>query len=192
MKRVLLATLLGALTLFVWGFLSWTVLHLHDSTYRPIPHDAEVRDVLDQNISETGVYYYPPEPASMSDEAAVNQWERLHEAGPLFTVMFQKEGRPVMHPLTFVYGLISYLIICFLISLFIRQVVDQLSNYLQRVLAITGFGIAAAIASYINIGVWLYVPWGYAIMMGIDLVIGWLLAGLVISAIVRPEHRYKV
>lgn len=192
MKKVILASLLGMLVLFIWGFISWTVFHLHGSAIQELPEGDSIATVLDQHIEENGAYYYPGEPPSNTSAEEYKTYTEKHENGPLFMVLFKKDGAGVMDPAIFIRGLIIQLLITFLISYIMKQVVDLLGVYLQRVLFVTGLGLIAVLGTYFTQWNWFYYPTLYTVMMSVDLLAGWILAGLVISAIIKPEHKYKV
>jgi len=62
MKKQLIATLVGALILFVWQFLSWAVLPVHHSEYGHTPNQDKIMEVLNQNLTEEGTYMVPGVP----------------------------------------------------------------------------------------------------------------------------------
>ena len=60
--------LVGGITLFTWGFVSWVVLTWHLDTVR---HDSGVTVVVEDiegHLQETGVYYFPPMPTMVPDD----------------------------------------------------------------------------------------------------------------------------
>jgi hypothetical protein len=192
MKKVLLSALLGMIVLFVWGFLSWTVIHIHGSSLQPLPNGDALANQLSENLPASGVYYYPQEPAPDASDAEKNDLLEKHMEGPIFSVFYNEQGADMMNPLIFIKGLVISFLIAFLIAFIMKQVVDLLGVYIQRLLFVMGIAVLAVLGTFITQWNWMYWPTLYSLMMSFDLIIGWTLAGLVISALIKPEHKYKV
>lgn len=193
MKKILFAAVAGMIVYFLWGLVSWTVLQLHDGSLLPFPDEASTTvQALEDDLPNTGVYYYPPQPEDMSDKGQVKRFSELHEGGPIFSVFYLKEGRPVMDWRLFLKSAINYFLLSFLLAFALRQVVESLSSWVQRVLFVTVIGVVIALATYVDNWIWLYHPLPYVVMMSVDLIIRWLLLGMVIAFIIKPERKYKV
>ena len=83
MGRILIAGLLGAVVLFVWGFVSWMFVGWHEATLSKLPDETVVLTYLREQVPEPGVYVFPYMPEDMSDDAAVAANEALHKQGPV-------------------------------------------------------------------------------------------------------------
>jgi hypothetical protein len=59
MKKQLVGTLVAGLILFVWQFLSWSVLSTHKSAFGYTPNQDKIMEALNQNLSEEGTYMIP-------------------------------------------------------------------------------------------------------------------------------------
>lgn len=70
MKKQLIATLVGAIILFVWQFLSWAVLPVHHSEYGYTPNQDKILEALNQNLTEAGTYMIPGVPPGTPHEQA--------------------------------------------------------------------------------------------------------------------------
>lgn len=75
MKKLIIGALVGALLLFFWQFLSWTVLNIHGSNMAHTPNQDAILEVLNENLS-TGDYYVPRPP----DEASSEEQEAFFES----------------------------------------------------------------------------------------------------------------
>jgi hypothetical protein len=58
MKKQLIATLVGAIIVFIWQFLSWTTLNVHGSEYKYTANQDKIIEALTQNLEE-GSYMLP-------------------------------------------------------------------------------------------------------------------------------------
>ena len=70
MKKQLIATLVGAVILFVWQFLSWSALGIHNSEYGYTANQDKIMEALNQNLTEAGTYFLPGVPPGTSNEQA--------------------------------------------------------------------------------------------------------------------------
>jgi len=59
LKQIIIGGIVGGITLFFWGFISWAVMDWHFYT---VQHDEGTRAVvanIETQLPETGVYYFP-------------------------------------------------------------------------------------------------------------------------------------
>lgn len=70
MKKQLIATLVGAIILFVWQFLSWAVLPVHQSEYGYTPNQDKIMEALNQYLTEENTYMVPGVPPGTPHEQA--------------------------------------------------------------------------------------------------------------------------
>lgn len=67
MKKQLIATLVGGLLVFIWQFLSWSMLNVHSAEFQHSANQDKVLEVLGQNLEE-GTYFLPQAPPGSSNE----------------------------------------------------------------------------------------------------------------------------
>jgi hypothetical protein len=85
MKNQLIGTLVGAILLFVWQFLSWSMLNVHGNEFQYTENQDAIMEVLSQNL-KTGSYFIPgvAPGTSMEEEQAYMQsqigkpWAQIH------------------------------------------------------------------------------------------------------------------
>lgn len=58
MKKRIIATLVAAVVLFIWQFLSWTALNVHGTEAQYTPNQDKIIQALSENL-ETGEYFIP-------------------------------------------------------------------------------------------------------------------------------------
>lgn len=182
MKKVLLAALLGGLVHFVWGAFSWMVLPWHSATLNDLPGEATILHVLRQNVGQAGVYWFPGMQGAQQSEAARVAQEKKHREGPIGWLVYHPQGRDPMPKSTFAMGFL----IDFLSALLAASLVAASAprGYVGRVFLVIALGLFAALVSHAMQWNWMLLPAGYTAVMMADLVLGWLLAGLVIAALV--------
>lgn len=68
MKNQIIATLVAAIILFFWQFLSWTLLNVHGNQFNYSEQQDSIMQVLSQHLKE-GTYMMPhPKPGSSQEE----------------------------------------------------------------------------------------------------------------------------
>ncbi|MFN0015134.1 MAG: hypothetical protein ACKVU2_11360 [Saprospiraceae bacterium] len=75
MKKQLIATLVGGIILFVWQFLSWSMLGVHKDEFMYTPNQDTIMANLTQTLGKEGIYMLPNVPPGTSHE----EHERLME-----------------------------------------------------------------------------------------------------------------
>ncbi|MFI5264631.1 MAG: hypothetical protein ACHQM6_08960 [Candidatus Kapaibacterium sp.] len=184
MGRIILAGFLGALVLFIWGFLSWAVLPFHSQTTHALPNEDAVAAVLKSGNAESGTYRIP---GIGNTEATKKAEMEKMKVGPIAWIHYRQEGYGDMDPM--------YLIKGFLILFFGATIAASLlgklswslaSKYGARVRFIMMIGIFLAIAG--RLGDWAFLGYStsFSLNLAADDIIGWTLAGLVIGWRIKP------
>lgn len=68
MKKTLIASIVGGIILFMWQFLSWTILNLHGPSQQYTPNQDSILNMLKTNLDKEGGYYLPTAPPGTSFE----------------------------------------------------------------------------------------------------------------------------
>ncbi|MGF1547970.1 MAG: hypothetical protein ACFCUG_11660 [Thiotrichales bacterium] len=176
--------ILAALILFAWGAISWMVLPWHLAVLEKFPNEEGVaRLVLDQ-VPRSGMYVLPltfklPATALPEDiEAANAQAEQRKRAGPVLFAAIGREGSaPMGNALvgTFAINLVAALMVTALVWLAQRE------TFWARWSLVTLFACAAAVAVHLPYWNWWSFTLGYTLVAVLDLVVGWMLAGVAIA-----------
>lgn len=193
--RAILGALAGAVVLFCWGAAFWMFFAGAFGGLRMLEPAQEqaVVATLNAQIPETGVYYFPGMPTHGKDapEAETrrlnDEWSARHEAGPLGLIQYTREGAGIMEPVLFVRGFGINLISTVLVSILV--VMAGAGGFLQRFAVVAIFGVATSIAVHLIDWNWMYTPTDYAMMLVVDTTVGWLLAGVVMAAIIKTPKR---
>lgn len=183
--KILLASLVGALVLMVWGLVFWTVLPVGQNMLGVIEAEDAVIDVLDRNIGATGVYFVPL--AGMDDESGQQAFLEKHKRGPLARITFRKEGVDAQSPMVFVKGFLHFFVSVLLLVGIMGKALFRLVTYWSRVTFTLLLGIFAAFFSHLGDPIWFHAPLKYAIYFMDYHIIGWILVGLAISPIIKPQ-----
>jgi len=182
MVRVLVASVVAAVLVFVWGAVSWLAVGWHARVMSPIP-DGPVISAMQEHLPGSGVYYFPPPPAPGATPEQQAAFQARHATGPIGLLMFRKEGVPAMEPIVFAKGLAISAAAAFFAAIAARGCRTFVGRY-TMVVCMALF--AACVGKVTEWNYW-YLPTPYTLFMSADLVIGWLIGGVAIAGIVKPS-----
>lgn len=77
MKKSIVGAIVGGLLIFIWQFLSWTVLDLHRSAQDYHPKQDSIMQYLNANIDKDGGYLLPSVPKGTSFDEANKKGEQM-------------------------------------------------------------------------------------------------------------------
>lgn len=184
MFRILLASIIGALVAFAWGFVAWAALDLYHAAFRPLPNEDAVIAVLKTANSPTAAYPFPSMPDAKAGAAVHDAWVAKHKAGPVGIVFYRANGAEPMELMTLVRGYGIQVIACFLLAC--MMVAGHLQTWGMRFTLSVIMAAFAVMVSHASNWNWMFFPDAYSMSMATDVMIGWMLAGAVVAMIVRP------
>ena len=188
MGKKLLAGVLGGLAFFIWSYVAHDVLPLGSTGIKGVPNEDALMGALKANITDHGLYFFPgldiPPNATRAQQAAAME-ARMHkvETGP--------SGFLVYHPaLNFSFGkalatelgtnIFQVLLAVFLLGQ------TSLTSFGARWRFLTIAGILAAISTNVSYWNWYGFPGNYTLAYTCTIAMGFVIAGLVAAAIVKP------
>ena len=77
MKKWLIGSLVGAILLFAWQFISWAAAGIHDNEYKYHPQQDQIMSGLSAVLKEDGQYMIPRTPPDASFEDHEKQMKEL-------------------------------------------------------------------------------------------------------------------
>ena len=186
MKRLITGGIVGGITLFMWGFVSWVILTWHFDTVR---HDSGVMAVvedIEDNLQETGVYYFPPMTTMRPDETEMEAYTELHKNSPSGMIFYNAQHLDPMSPSRLFVGFLADVGAALFATLLLIVALPSLPKYWGRVVYVAALGVFAIFAIRMVDGAFFNLPIRWTVNMILDTAISWMLAGLVLAAIVRP------
>lgn len=150
MTKAIIASVVGGIILFMWQFLSWTVLDLHRPMQMYTPKQEEILKFLGENLDE-GNYFLPTVPegtSSKETEKAMNA-----SAGkPWADIRFHKAmGMQANMTMNMVRGLLVDIIAVFLLSWFLLK---KGSDFKTTLIACVVFGLIAYLTTDYTFQIW--------------------------------------
>ena len=188
-KKLVLATLLGAIILFVWNALAWMIIPWPGEPLRHFTSEDAIVAAIKANAPRSGNYLIPNEPQrlpGMTEEqyqkAMKDAEDRMNNGPNVFAVV---RLEPMSIGKAMVIGFLTNVIAVLLACILLLQT-DRLS-YRRRVAFVAGLGLLVFLAGHLDEWNWWGFSNAYTMMQFGALVIGWALSGLVIAKFVRGK-----
>ncbi|MBU1298146.1 MAG: hypothetical protein KKF20_01085 [Bacteroidetes bacterium] len=191
MKKIILAGLTAGIAITIWQFAAWMVLPLHKDTIKPTPNEEAVTTVLSNSITEEGVYGLPNAPKQRNNPEEMKQWEEKFRRGPLATIFYRPTGDNPAMTSQFIIRFIIQIIAAMIAAWLLSRSTAASQSYISRVCFVGVLGIFASIVTHVSFWNWMYFPLKYTTAMMADLIIGWIIGGLVIAAFIKPVTEAK-
>lgn len=180
MKRFLLGTIIAAVAGFIWGAVFW-MSPLPNNAIGQAKSDTLLGAELKLTLNETGVYYLP------SGDPTGEEFQKLHRAGPIAMIFYQRKGAEPMAGSTFAAGLVHGWASIALTAILLGMALPALASYGKRVGFVALVGIVSTVFSSIGGTVWWPIPLDWALIMSTYEIIFWVIAGLILAAFYKPE-----
>jgi hypothetical protein len=188
--RVILAALLAAVAFFLWGYLFWMVLPLGSAALEEEPFGGEsLANGMTKVLPNTGVYFipFPPNPQTVTEKER-EAFEERHRQGPIVRIFYTKAGTEPAGPSLMIVGFVHNLVVALLIAIVLALTAPALPTYTQRVGVVFLIGAVAAVWLGLNEVIWFYHPWKYELYQASYVLVGGLVMGLVMAAIIKPRR----
>jgi len=178
--RIAIAALLGAVVLFVWQFVSHTLLPIGEMGFRQPQNEDVVLQAVATALPPPGVYAVPSiDPARMGEESVRNAWIEKEKTHPF---AFVAVAPPDPHAgsmgrqlgTQFASDLIAALLATWLLAAAPWGVG-------ARVLGATALGVFGWLANAVPQWNWYHFPAEFALGGLIDQGVGWALAGVAMA-----------
>ncbi|HAQ37915.1 MAG TPA: hypothetical protein DCQ58_05340, partial [Saprospirales bacterium] len=170
MKKMLIGALVGGLLLFIWQFLSWSLLNVHGSQQQYTASQDTILEMLSNNLEE-GTYFLPTVPEGTSQEEAQKFMEE--QTGKPWAVVSYHGSMADSMPMNMLRGFA----VDFLAALFLCWILMKFSNltFTNALLSSLAVGfIGYFTVTYLN-SIWFE---GNTIPELIDVVVSWGLVGV--------------
>jgi hypothetical protein len=136
MKKQLIAAIVGGLIIFIWQFLSWTMLHIHDTNQKYTANQDAIIEALGQNLSEDGTYFMPNVAPGTTQEEA--QAARDNYMGEPWAIVSYHSAFEMNMGMSMFRALITNMLAVFLLSWVLMKIPDL--DMMNTVLASLGVG----------------------------------------------------
>lgn len=189
MGRKLLAGVLGGLAFFVWSFIAHMVTGLGETGIQEIPNEQAVVGSIQANIPASGLYFFPgyglPPTATHSQKmAAMKDQAAKTPIAPVGLLIYRPAASVALttRQLLTEFGtnIVQVLLAVFLLGQ------TSLTSFAARWRFVTVAGVLAAISTNVSYWTFLGFPGNYTVAYMCIIAMGFVCAGLVAAAIVKP------
>ncbi len=122
MKKWLIGSVVGAILLFLWQFLSWAALGLHDKEFKYTPEQAQLLTSLTATLKEDGQYMLP----TVAPGASSEEMERVmkESAGKPYALIVYKNA----HEVEMMMPMIRAFLVDLVIALLLIHILSKRNN----------------------------------------------------------------
>ena len=185
--RIVMAGVLGGLTLFIWGAVSHMASPLGEAGLQSLPDEESVTAVLRQSVPEAGMYFFPgmDMKAKMTPEQE-KAWTERYRTGPAGLLVYRPVGGEPYSPRLFVVEALSNILAATLAAFLLSMAAP---GFRQRLL----FGAALGAVGWMSVSVsywnWYGFPTSFTLAEGVEEIIGWALAAAAMGAVLDRAPR---
>lgn len=183
MKRLIIATIAGALTAFVWGFVSWTLLDWHKPN--SFTDASAVEQVIVDNTPNHGIYMLPLHQNQEDQTAAITKGPFLYA-----TIRPEKLDTPWSMTRPLVISFIINLLCSLIITICVLRI--RATRFVSRISVGITLGVFSAISMALPQWNWFETPGRHLLADTSDPIIAYTLAGLVIASIIKPPKARRI
>ena len=186
MKKIFIGSLVGAIIMFVWGFLAWAILPIHLHTFMYSPAMDSVAKVMADNNFESGAYGVPTADnrnVSGFDSKYQEETQRVMTEGvgkPSITLFYKKEGYD-MSGLTLFKGFLFNFLAVLAACIILMPAFTVMDSFFGRWWLVLLIGLLVAASSHLMNYNWMGFPWEYSKMLVMDVMVNWGITGLWLS-----------
>jgi hypothetical protein len=183
-KQMILGSVLGGIVLFVWGAIAWTIIPWPGQPLRAFKNEDAVTQAIIANASQSGNYLLPNgEQKGLTAEQQQKAMEKMAKGPIVFAAVRLEPFNSMAKPL------ISQFLTQLLVALLGTILLTQTSglSYKSRVVFLTTLGLIIFVGGHMDESTWWSFSNAYMLMQFGALVIGWFLASLVMSTVVRGK-----
>jgi hypothetical protein len=186
MKKVLLAGILGGLISFVWS----SAIHMLPTGKMGLSVLNEKEDAvlaaLKSSNAQDGLYFFPGMDMSKSMTAEQQAaWDAKYKAGPVGLLLYHPNGGEALSPKQLLIELLAT-ILCGLMAAYVLA--STVGSIGSRAILVGLMGLFTWFAISISQWNWYKFPFSFILVDGLDQVIGWLLAGLLMAKMIKPAR----
>lgn len=193
--RIIVAALVSAVLMFLWGFVFWgPVINATARLNDTLPAEEELNILAPMRAARlpTGMYVYPGPLADMNDAEANAAWDKKLADGPVFHLAYQQQGASPMDPAMFVKGFAHNFVVALIAATLLALAAPALGGYTSR----AGFLILLTLLGVLwtnpaNVIWWFHTPQHALGHMLYEFVAGVLMA-LATAAIIRTPRDQRV
>lgn len=183
-KQLALGAILGSIILFVWSAIAWMVIPWPGDPLRAFTNEDAVEQAIVANAPQSGNYLLPnPHRKGITSEQQQKSGERMFRGPMMFASVRLEPFGSMAKPL--VIQFLTQFIVALLATFLLLQTGGL--SYKGRVIFLTVIGVIIFVGGHVDEWNWWSFSNAYMLMQLGAIIIGWFLASLVMSAVVRGK-----
>jgi hypothetical protein len=171
MKKWIIGSLVGAILVFGWQFLSWDILALHSGESKYTSAQDQIMSTLNSSLTEDGMYMLP-NGATLKEKKDVMS---NMNGKPFAWIMYEKSFSINMASSMIMGFVIDLVLVVLLISIMVRGGLPSFTGIVTGCMAV---GIFTFLWGPYTSHNWYNVPWSAIQGHLIDAIVAWGLCGL--------------
>lgn len=190
MIRVILAGILGGIAIFMVGGVSHSVFYLQSRAAVALPDESALMEVIKDQKLEHGVYGFPEIPMNAKPEeleAKAAEHEKKYMEGPNGLLFIGRKNEKPMTPRELGMECGTNVVAALLCS-FILALMSPKNGFATRLCVCFLIGLIAWLSIDASYGIWYRFPNVWVMDGLIGSLTEWLIAGALMSAIVKPFY----
>jgi hypothetical protein len=189
--KIFLAGLLGAVAMFAWMSLAHLVLPLGEIGVQEMPNEAPVLAAMQSSLGQNpGLYFFPgmgvgPNATHAQRNAAMQDYQKKLDVNPSGILIYHPTGAQVMTGRQLGTELLAEFLEALLAACLLAH--TRIAGFAGRVGFVLVIGIIAALTTNLPYWNWYGFPTNYTVAYAFTQTVGYLGAGLVAAALVKPK-----
>jgi hypothetical protein len=189
-KRVLLATLVGGIIVFIVGSILHTVSGLAAVGVKALPQEDAVLSAMRAAIHESGFYVFPapnmaPGRSKEQVQSDMAAYAAKYQQGPTGILAYSAGGAAISYGRLLGGEFATDVVSAFFLACILAMGAGGVGSYWKRVFAVTFAGVFAGLFLGLEYWNWYNFPTNYTCAYIAVIVIDWFFAGLAMAAIVK-------
>jgi hypothetical protein len=174
MKKWIIGSLVGAILVFAWQFLSWSLLGIHGGEEKYTASQDQILSALNSSGLAEGQYRLPNAPPGATMDEQQNLMKQ-NEGKPWARVLYTKSASASMTSPMIMGFVVDLVLVILLISILVRGGLPSFTGIFTGAIAVGLFTFLWGPYTEHN---WFNVPWSVIQGHLIDAVVAWGLCGL--------------
>jgi hypothetical protein len=180
--RIVIAGIVGGVAMFVWTSIAHVALPLGQIGFGQIPNERPVLSAMQQSIGpHAGLYFFPW--TDMKASNAMAQVEAKMKVSPSGLIVYHPPGASGMTAQMLIVEFVKEAVVSIIAAFLLAQTI--LFSYAARAGFVGLVGLAAGLTTNISYWNWYGFPGDYTAAYAATDIIGYIVAGLAIAAIVK-------
>ena len=174
--RIVIASLVGMVILFVYQALSWSVSPIHKNTFGYSKDQDAIVAFLSQHLHEDEIYYMPSPPPGASMQEHEDMMKSM--VGKPYALVNYHNSMSGNMTSAYITGLLLNLACVLLIVLLMSRAAIAFTTFGSRLRLVMTFSVFLVLAAPMMTMNWWGYPWHYVMGDITDMLLGWFCCGL--------------